>query len=40
VDIVGVAATPQVVEGLRGLDVMEGPDGLLRVSRRLTAPPR
>jgi serine/threonine protein kinase len=40
VDVVGLAATPDAVYGLRQLEVRDGPDGLLRVSRRLTAPRR
>jgi serine/threonine protein kinase len=40
VDVLGLAATHEAVDGLRDLDVRDGPDGLLRVSRRLTAPRR
>jgi eukaryotic-like serine/threonine-protein kinase len=40
VDVVGLAATREAVDGLRDLDVWDGPEGLLRVARRLTAPQR
>jgi eukaryotic-like serine/threonine-protein kinase len=38
VDVEGLVATREAIEGIRDLDVRDGPDGLLRVSRRLTAP--